>query len=313
MRLMTDTAMTALKHEGLKHEGLLYRDRGELLAETVPVALAALETGEPVLAVFDSGIEKALKNELGTAAREIDFRPAREVFGWPPQTVTTVIRRSVEQLTRVGTGATVLAHHPEVVDPRSKTFWEAVLNTVLAKQPVTLVCACPSDHPAAPISRVTHPLLRRGGTAVDNPDFRDPAVLLAENPPTAPAPLGEPTARRQVHDSAELSGLRLFSRQHALRAGLFPDSTDSLILAVNEALTDALERAAGAAGQLDVWVAPSTITCEVSGPGHFTDPYLGVYRRPGHAIHLWAIQEFCDTAHLWNDHDGGHARMAKHA
>lgn len=305
---MTDAVMTALKHEGL-----LYQDMGDLLAETVSTALAALETGEPVLAVFDSGIEKALKSELGTAAREIVFQPAREVFGLPPQTVTTLIRRTIEDMTREGAGATVLAHHPDVVDPRGKIFWEAALNTVLAEQPVVLVCACPLDHPAAPISQVTHPLLRRGGTAVPNPSYRDPAVLLAENPPTAPVPLGEPTDRRQVRDAAELSGLRVFSRQHALRAGLFPDSADSLILAVNEALTDALERAAGAVGQLDVWVAPSMITCQVSGPGRFTDPYFGVHRRPGQAVRLWAIQEFCDTAHLWNDHHGGHARMAKHA
>ena len=84
--------------------------------------------------------------------------------------------------------------------------------------------------------------------------------------------------------------------EHATTAGLRPDRTTDLVLAVTEVATNSV-RHGGGRGTLQMWHEDGAVICEITDGGHITDPLVG-RRTPSLATDggrgLWLANQLCD-------------------
>ena len=85
-------------------------------------------------------------------------------------------------------------------------------------------------------------------------------------------------------------------RGRAAAVGLRPDRTGDLVAAVAEVATNSI-RHGGGGGTLRIWRHEDALICEVTDPGHITDPLVG-RRTPSPATEtgrgLWLANQLCD-------------------
>jgi anti-sigma regulatory factor (Ser/Thr protein kinase) len=94
--------------------------------------------------------------------------------------------------------------------------------------------------------------------------------------------------------------LRARTREAAVATGLDAQTVDDAVLAVNEAVDNAV-RHGGGRGQLRSWTDRGTFVCEIRDRGRMGDPLVG-RRRPsiGQAggRGLWLMTQVCDLVQI---------------
>ena len=98
---------------------------------------------------------------------------------------------------------------------------------------------------------------------------------------------------------------------HAAAAGLNPDRTADLVLAVDEVASNSL-RHGGGRGTLRIWREQGALVCEVRDAGRFEDPLAGRERpaldRDG-GRGLWMVNQLCDLVQLRSFPSGAVVRL----
>ena len=98
---------------------------------------------------------------------------------------------------------------------------------------------------------------------------------------------------------------------HAAAAGLGPDRTADLVLAVDEIASNSL-RHGGGRGTLRIWREDGALVCEVRDAGRIEDPLAGRQRpaldRDG-GRGLWRVNQLCDLVQLRSFLDGAAVRV----
>jgi anti-sigma regulatory factor (Ser/Thr protein kinase) len=124
-----------------------------------------------------------------------------------------------------------------------------------------------------------------------------------------PDPPREPAA--QSFELASLAELRGLVAGHAAAAGLDPDRTADLVLAVDEVATNSL-RHGGGRGTLRIWRDEGALVCEVRDAGRIEDPLVGRERpaldRDG-GRGLWMVNQLCDLVQLRSFPGGAVVRL----
>jgi hypothetical protein len=170
--------------------------------------------------------------------------------------------------------------------------YEALLNIAFADVPVRSIrCYDMNLRPEELVcARRTHPRIAVGGTeGWENPEYADPSSrsLLEQLLSPPPEPLEEITVDR------DLQRVRRRIAESSATAPLAPSRRADFILAVNEALINALEYGAPPR-HLRLWRSRAAVVGELSGQGRIQDPLVG-NRRPepgaarGHG--LWIVNQ----------------------
>jgi anti-sigma regulatory factor (Ser/Thr protein kinase) len=185
---------------------------------------------------------------------------------------------------------------PEIVEA---TRHEALLNVAFGTRPVSILCpydAAGLDAGVLEDAAATHPLMRCGHEQVASETFADPVLVYENAGELAPAPEG--ADERPI--TAELGAMRRWMALRATAAGLDPRRLPDLLLAVNEAATNALIHGTQPYC-MQVWNDADELVCEISNRGRIEDPLTG-RRRPGRHQHggrgVWLMHQLCDLVEL---------------
>jgi anti-sigma regulatory factor (Ser/Thr protein kinase) len=293
------------------HYALFYSDADEYLAATQEFIEDGLARRERVLVSVPGAKHAAMRSRLNGSA-SVEFWNMDEV-GRNPGRIIPAARDWFER----GEGR----HGRFVGEPiwpgRSPaelveaTRHEALINLAFAEVPATILC--PYDASGLPRSVLdnaerTHPVLLASGGEFVSPNYTDPLVLwrarewplAAPAPPPAPHPVGPRLARTR-----ELAAAR------PREAGLDEDRVGDVVLAVDEAATNALVHGSGVPA-LRIWSEGEEVVCEVANEGTLTEPLAG-RRRPrpdspsGRGV--WLMNELCDLVELRATDDGTVVRL----
>ena len=191
---------------------------------------------------------------------------------------------------------------------------EALVNLALAGAPISICCVYDArlvDGAVLADLERTHPVLISDGIPHTSERYAGPGLY-----PFCDRPLPSPPADVTVlgfDDVNDLPAMRRNVRGHAARAGLSDARVGDLVIAVNELATNTCVHGGGG-GVSRIWRddASGTLTCEVTGPGHITDPLAGRHIAPapagaGHG--LWVVNELCDLVELRSHSTGTTVRV----
>jgi transcriptional regulator with XRE-family HTH domain len=172
-----------------EHSALLYEDDGEFLAAAAPFLTEAVDRSEPVLAITSRAKIDALRQQLGTAADNIQFADRDE---WYDSPVRALARYHEFVAERVADGAPWVRILGEPVwegrsaaDVRVWCRYESLLNLVFRGSPVTLLCPYATRDLDAVILEqacATHPYTLEQDALIASPTYRHPDAYLLERP-----------------------------------------------------------------------------------------------------------------------------------
>jgi anti-sigma regulatory factor (Ser/Thr protein kinase) len=297
---------------GTVHEGVPYRDAAQLAHELAAPVAVALEAGEPVVAALDELNRAALSTHLGSAADAVEWLDPYAVHQVPAFTVATRWARLSRHAPDPEQRTTVVAQHVPLphADAGHWMRLDAALNVALDGLPVTVLCPFPADTDRA-LVEATHPSLRVGGVSLPTSNLVDPATVVAEYPPPPPPALGVPLAELDFTTAGLGDVRRLVTRTSAL-AGLDPERTADLVLAVNEIATNSVEHGPGR-GRLRLWRhGDAGLVAEVHDVGLMAVPFPGLVAPPPSGERgrgLWLASELSDVLQVWSDAAGTTVRL----
>jgi anti-sigma regulatory factor (Ser/Thr protein kinase) len=307
-----EAAGPAAPHRPTVHEGVPYASPERLAAEVSDPLGRALAAGGPVVAVLEEDNRAALTAALGAAAAGVDWRTPEQVHRVPPFTVAMRWARLTRRAPRPAQRTTIVAQHSARLG-LDRGYWarlDAALTVALADLPITMLCACREDGDLD-LLRATHPALRVGGASLPTAAQRDPVGLLAEFPPPPPPDLGPPLAELDFALDTLPATRRLVTTTATL-AGLDPERTADLVLAVNEIATNSAEHGPGA-GRLRLWRTAGRFVAEVYDVGRMAVAFPGMVAPPPTGERgrgLWLASELTDVLQVWSDAGGTTVRLA---
>jgi anti-sigma regulatory factor (Ser/Thr protein kinase) len=286
---------------GLAHHGLLHPPSADVTDILTPLIAERLARREPVLAALPPTIAAQLHNRLPTASG-LHTTDVGGLYRHPGRVLGHYLGWLAD--TRPDGAATIVAA-PQLDNdnPHRAALWmhvDALITQALAARDLTLVCAYPNDPATAAAVRHAHPNLLNGA-ATANPDHLPADQFLASHPLPPPSELGQPDAIHVLDHPRQLAELRQVVGSHAARAGLAISRCEDLVLAVSEVASNALEHGVAPAG-VYLWVTSTSVICQISDNGHFTQPLAGLlppHRQQGRARGLWMAHQLCDELYRW--------------
>ena len=299
---------------GYRHEAFLYSGQAEFVSGTISFVRRALSAGDPVLVVVSGEKIGLLRQELGAEAGNVSFadmacvgdNPARIIAVWQ---AFVVAHAGARQLWGIGEPV-----HPK----RSPTelaecqLHEALLNVAFdAATPFWLLCPYDLEALAADVideAQRTHPFIARTDGRHASGVFR---LIDLADPFDRPVPARPADAATMSFQIGRLRRVRAFVAAQATHAGLDPESSAAMVLAVTEIATNSL-RYGGGHGELCAWVRDGSLVCEVSDRGHITSPLVGrvqpVLDGQGGAG-LWVANQLCDLVQIFSSPRGTTVRV----
>jgi anti-sigma regulatory factor (Ser/Thr protein kinase) len=304
------------KSSRYRHEAFLYSGSAEFLDGTTSFIRRAVTAGDPILVVVSAGKVGLLRRELGAAAGRVRFADMAEVGGNPGR-IIAVWREFVQahpsaaQLWGIGEPAYPGRSDSELAECQ---LHEALLNVAFdAAVPLRLLCPYDLEALAGEVidgAQRTHPYLLQGQEQQTCGSFRPLDVSAPFDRQRPPVPAG---AASLSFESGTLSRLRAFVAGQARQAGLDPDKTAGLVLAVNEVATNSV-RHGGGRGELRAWPHDRGIVVEVSDRGQISAPLAGRLM-PGPArtpAGLWLANQLCDLVQLYSSASGTAIRLCQY-
>jgi len=111
--------------------------------------------------------------------------------------------------------------------------------------------------------------------------------------------------------TTDLAAVRDLVRRCAKDAGLADSRAVDLVIAVGEVAANTFQHVQ-APGTLEIWHDADEIICQVTDPGHISDPLAGS-RAPDlgatTGYGLWLVNQVCDRVDLHSDGSGTTIRM----
>jgi anti-sigma regulatory factor (Ser/Thr protein kinase) len=286
-----------------RHEALLYDDMGAFVDATTAFIEDGLNEDSATLVVLSVAKIAALRAALGPACEAVAFadmatvgaNPARIIPAWSD----FVASHAGSGRPLRGVGEPIWAERTPA-EMAECHIHESLLNLAFGEG-AAFWLLCPYD--TASLDRTTlqgacrtHAFVQSGTAHLESEHFSPSAAdLMAE--PLSPIPAQADAMDFVAH---ALSDVRQFVARHALTAGLSPDRTAELTIAVNELMTNSVIHAEGG-GRLTVWREDDTLLCEVSDHGTFDRPLAGRVRpgvsQPG-GRGLWLVNQVCDLVQL---------------
>jgi anti-sigma regulatory factor (Ser/Thr protein kinase) len=316
------TASVSQQDPAFVHEAFLYRGSDEFLRGMLEFIRAGIEAGEPVFVVLNAEKIARLQEALGEDADGVLFADMAEVGSNPAR----IIAAWHDFVDEHGAGGTPVRGIGEPIwAGRSDSELaechrhESLLNLAFADTP-SFRLLCPYDVTALDPAVVeeaarTHPFVSDVESLRESTSYRG---LEAISAPFAEA-LSEPPepAKAIAFDSDSLGHVRELVAGRAAEAGLSPDRTDALVLAVNEIATNSI-RHGGGSGVIRTWDEGSFLLFQVEDAGRIDAPLAGrrqpVLDQPG-GRGLWLANQLCDLVQVRTFEDGNVVRihMARYA
>lgn len=295
------------------HHSLIYHSDEEYLAGVVPYLREGADAGDAMLAIVTAGQRAMVERALGADADAVEWALPERFYTYPAHT----LRRAVEfSRSHAGRQVRMLGEIPwagrSALEIAEWVRYEAVVNMVFPLTPV--VCSYDArilDGEVLAAAVCTHPTLLRGPEASRGIGFVDP-VDVVHGCDVEPLPAPPLDARTRFFTVGDLRATRDFVAREAAAAGRDPGRVEELVLAANEAATNALEHGGGR-GVVRIWEEPGRVICEVSNAeGAISDPFVGLLppapenpRGRG----LWLIRQCADLVQVRSDGPGCTVRM----
>lgn len=316
MTLRTGPAPAPTKpHKSYRHEAFLYRGEDEFLRGVLPFVRDGISAGQPVMVAVLQSRAGPLRAALGSSAADVHFvdmaelghNPARIIPGW---------RRFLDEhcldehpVRGIGEPIWPGRRASEVVESQ---LHEALLN--VAVDPDTpMWLRCPYDVAALAPEVVeeayrSHPILVEADSYAGSRSYGGAHYVTDILSRELPEPSG-PTDG--ITFGSDLAGVPELVTRHATAAGLTPERTAQLALAVRETAAGSTAGGPGS-GSLRVWHEKGALVCEVRDPGPVEDPMAG--RRvlqPREEDHrgLWLANQVCDLVQVRSTDAGAVIRM----
>jgi anti-sigma regulatory factor (Ser/Thr protein kinase) len=299
---------------GLWHAALFHRDTAEFETQACLFAEDAARAGAAVLMVGPASSMDRLRGHLNGLGERVTWVDVSETGANPGRLISAISQFSYEHPGR----DTWCVQQVAWPSRPAEEMWEvlrheALLNMALAGAPVRMLCPYDTRLSRDLIScaEATHPVISPHGRFQPSPRYRDdvPGLVPAE----CDRPLSSPPSDARVLAYADdLSTIRHLVSLQARVAGLSPSRTGDLLISVGELAANTLAHADGP-GTLTMWTTGMEIICQVSDPGHITDPLAGRLR-PGPAAGrggrgLWLVHQLCDLVQVRTGQGGTTVRV----
>jgi anti-sigma regulatory factor (Ser/Thr protein kinase) len=285
----------------LEHFALFYGDPDEFVVGTSEFLQAGLASNERVLVAVPSAKIDAMRSGLNGDSEQVEFWDMNQL-GRNPGRIIPAVRDWVDRgggrrCRFIGEPIWPGRNADEVVEA---TRHEALINLAFSDVAVTILCPYDTaglDEGVLADAERTHPQLIRRGEGCSNGRYTDPLELWqARDWPLTGAAL---TAARHAV-SVTLADTREFAASKLREAGLSEDRLQDVVLAVDEATTNALVHGRGAV-ELLIWREGDQMICEIADQGRMEEPLAG-RRRPrpdwmsGRGV--WLMNQLCDLVEL---------------
>lgn len=308
--------MTSLAADAHTHEVLLYESDDEYLDIVIPFLRDGLARDQPVLVGCGPTNTTLVHDALGTP-EGLTYVP----MGWDagPAIVLTSFRKVLDDL--LAGGATHVRVVGDVPHPGYGVPWEwwgryeAVANHAFAGYPLWGLCSydlrvTPDD--VLDEALRTHPYSSSGSCRHEpNPSYEDPATFLRSRTVTYRDPLEATAPFRELIDPDPATA-RAAARSACVVAGLVGDDAEGLVVAVSEAVTNAVEHGRSPR-RTRLWVDQQRVVATVDDAGSGPDdpfigllpPELGAPTGRG----LWIAHQFCSLVSMEVGEDGFTVRL----
>ncbi len=297
---------------GFEHDALLYDGLDEYVAATSDFIEAGYEADEPVMVAVPGAKIPLLREALNGHTEGVRFVDMNRL-GQNPGRIIPEVREWV-----AGHGSHRCRFIGEPIWPgRSQdetieaTRHEALINLAFSRLDVHILCPYDThglERTVVADAERTHPHLICGHQRRRSDCFANPLDIWRASDWCLAEP-GEVAGTIAVTD--DLALIRSFVSSHAGEAGLGRRRLADLVLAVNEAATNALLHGRPPA-QLRIWRDPDSVVCEISDEGQLDDPLAG-RQRPGpdwpSGRGVWLINQMCDLVELRPGETGTTIRM----
>jgi anti-sigma regulatory factor (Ser/Thr protein kinase) len=286
-----------------RHQAFLYANEADYLAGAVPFVEEGLAAGEPVLVVVPQERLELLRSALPTAhpllqmadMRLLGHNPARLIPVW-----TDFARPLLaEGRSTRGIGEPVWSERS--ADELAECAWHETLLNLAFSDAAGFSLLCPYDTFALDPAVIagahgSHPHVSGAHESDANPSYLDTVPDCLDGP-LSPVPEG---IEWIAFDGSGHVELRARTRAAAVAAGLDAQTVEDAVVAVNEAVGNAV-RHGGGRGQLRTWNDHGALVCEIRDTGRIEDPLVG-RRRPviGQAggRGLWLMTQICDLVQI---------------
>ena len=281
---------------GCRHLALLYQDTAEYLAAAQGFVRDGLTRAEPVLVAVPMAtmawLRRALPESDGLSfadMTELGRNPARVI----PLVLAFAARHARQRVRYLGEPVWPGRTAAEL---RQTARHETLTNTAFAAVPATLLCAYDAAGLPGPViseAGCTHPALLRADREQRSPGY------LPDGQPAAPLSAAPAAAAVLAYDR-DLRPVRALVTAGAQAAGLPPERTTDLVIAVSEVAANTL-RHTTSGGTVWLWRDHDEVICQLRDTGQITDPLAGSHPPASDLPDgkgLWLVNQVCDLTEL---------------
>jgi anti-sigma regulatory factor (Ser/Thr protein kinase) len=294
---------------GFRHQAAYYDGPKDYLSAVLPFIQEGLAVSEPVLAMVPGPAGHLLQTSLDGQSAGVTFGDMSELGRNPGRIIAAMwefIGQHPGRPVRV-LGETVWPARSRA-EVREAVRHEALVNMAFATTPVTVLCPYDIGQLTARVAASaghTHAVIRTSAGSAPSPDY-----VSGRIPRASGRPLPLPPARaEQLAYARDLRPVRALVGRHAARAGLDPDRSADLVLAVGEITANTL-RHTTAGGTASIWQTRTELICQVTDQGWIGDPLAGRKRPPeATGLGLWVVHQVCDLVELRSGRRGTTVRM----
>ncbi len=297
---------------GFEHRALFYDDIDQYVTATGDFLRAGDAGGEALMVAIPGERIEPLQEALGDTATRVRFLDMHEL-GRNPGRIIPKVRHWAELQRGVRcrfVGEPIWSQR-DTAAVIEATRHEALINLAFADVDASIMCPYDASGLAPSIladAERTHPHLMRGAERRPSERYADPLEVWLAFEWSLPEP--EQTMGTLAL-SEDLAPARQMTEECGREAGLSGAAVLDLVLAVDEAATNAVLHGAPPA-QLRIWRQRVGIVCEVTDHGRLEDPLAG-RRFPApewpRGRGLWLINQVCDLVELRPVADGTAIRM----
>jgi anti-sigma regulatory factor (Ser/Thr protein kinase) len=313
---VTESPFPTRRPKAFRHDAVFYRGERGFLRAVLPFVSAAVGRDEPVLVAVLPAREQALRNELGSASRHVEFvdmqsagrNPARIIPVW--HDFVSRHASSGKALNGVGEPIWPQRTAPEISECQRH---ESLLNLAFARAG-SFALICPYDEAGLPedvlvAARESHPHVVEGGKRQASASYCGVgAIGAADHRPLAPPP---ELHEARAFDAGDVTTVRRWFASWAVANGLDVAKAADLALAVHEAAVNSI-RHGGGRGVLRSWRDRDALVCEVADAGELRDPLAGRSlpdQKAANGRGLWLINHLCDLVQIRQTPSGAVVRM----
>jgi anti-sigma regulatory factor (Ser/Thr protein kinase) len=307
----------ATDHEGYFHEAVYYSSDEELLAVLVPFLTGGSDAGEPTVVALGERNSALVRSALPVRAN-VEYLTGGSVYARPTAAIRSYRRLLAGHVAAGAPQIRIIGELPPSAFGRTWDWWtryESAINHAYDDFPLWSMCAydrrTTAQDKLAEVAR-THPRTAcPDGSHPPSTSYVDPVTYLSEPRPVPPDPLQAAPPLAGL-DAPTPASARAAVRAANAGAAIGDDELDDLIVAVSEAVTNALVHGRPPAA-MRVWAGDGRIVVSITdaGPGP-KDPYAGLMPATDRATGgrgLWIVHQSCNYVTAESSPDGFTLRL----